>query len=97
MSGQTTIGRSDVHVQLGVLRSEDATMPCRVEAEDLDGAIIDPKAHLRALVQLGCMWSTVTLVQHVERHVRGRRAQQKRQWLRAIMSASVRHAQQRVL
>src|SRR5262245_54215591 len=97
MSGQATIGRPDVHVQIGVLRSEDATMPRRVEAEDLDRAIIDLEADLRALVQLGSVRSTIALVQHVERDAGGRRAQQKRQWLGANVAVGARRAQQRVL
>src|SRR5262249_10064699 len=41
VAGYATIGRAHVHVQIGVPGREDATVPCRVEAEHLHGLSVD--------------------------------------------------------
>src|SRR5262245_16512073 len=62
-----SVDGSEMHVQIGVSWSEDATMPARVEAEHLDHLALELKPDLRLLVKRRGVRQAVTLVEDVIR------------------------------
>src|SRR5262249_2952294 len=75
--GRPAIQRPQVHMQIRVLWSEDATMSARAEAEDLDGLALQLEARLGALVTLGVVGQPVPLVENVEGDGGRRRAEEE--------------------
>src|SRR5690349_5362820 len=64
--GDLSVGGPEMHVQIGIAWSEDATMTARAEAEHIDDAALELEASLGALVERRRVRQVVALVQHVK-------------------------------
>ena len=61
---------SDVHMEIGVARGEDAAVPARVETNDFHRLVDDRKTNFGLFVHLGTVFSIALIAQDVERGLR---------------------------